>query len=143
DKFSLYPLFVEATRGLAHLKTAGTSYLEALRTIAAIAPVFFKEIYAFAREHFEADRLSYHLSAELRRAPMPADIKDAGILFEQFDARQVLHVTFGSVLTEKNDDGSPRFYDRLMEILRQNREAYFDNLERHFRRHLEPFRYIE
>jgi hypothetical protein len=143
DKFSLYPLFVEATHGLAHLKTAGTSYLEALRTIAAIDLEFFREIYAFAREHFESDRLSYHLSADLSRTPKPTDIQDASSLFEQFDTRQVLHVTFGSVLSAKNGDGSPRFYDRLMKILRQNREAYFGNLETHFRRHLEPFRYIE
>src|SRR5215217_8521349 len=33
DKFSVYPAFVRQTRGLAHLKTAGTSYLEALRTV--------------------------------------------------------------------------------------------------------------
>ena len=33
DKFSVYPLFARATRGLLHLKTAGTSYLEALRVL--------------------------------------------------------------------------------------------------------------
>ncbi len=36
DKFSIYPIIMEATRGLVHLKTAGTSYLEALRTAAAL-----------------------------------------------------------------------------------------------------------
>ena len=36
DKFSIYSIFMEETRGLAHLKTAGTSYLEALRTIAVM-----------------------------------------------------------------------------------------------------------
>jgi hypothetical protein len=30
-----------------------------------------------------------------------------------------------------------------MRFLWQNREAYFDNLERHFKRHLQPFRYVE
>ena len=33
DKFSIYDICAEATHGLVHLKTAGTSYLEALRTI--------------------------------------------------------------------------------------------------------------
>ena len=35
DKFSIYPIAARHTHGLVHLKTAGTSYLEALRTIAA------------------------------------------------------------------------------------------------------------
>ena len=34
DKFSIYPIAARLTGGLVHLKTAGTSYLEALRTIA-------------------------------------------------------------------------------------------------------------
>ena len=34
DKFSIYPLFAKYTEGKVHLKTAGTSYLEALRVMA-------------------------------------------------------------------------------------------------------------
>jgi hypothetical protein len=60
-------------------------------------------------------------------------------LFEQFDARQILHVTFGSVMTAKTDIGSSRFNDRLMSLLRVNPDAYAANVEAHFRRHLEPF----
>ena len=36
DKFSIYPIAMQAAHGLVHLKTAGTSYLEALRTTAAL-----------------------------------------------------------------------------------------------------------
>jgi hypothetical protein len=139
DKFSLYPIFMEQTRGLAHLKTAGTSYLEALRTIAIVDAELMKNIYQFAREHFEADRTSYHVSAQLNRAPHPDEVQDWEALFEQFDARQILHVTFGSVLTEKASDGSWLFYDRILDLLGQHRELYFDHLEKHFQRHLRPF----
>jgi hypothetical protein len=139
DKFSIYSIFMEATRGLAHLKTAGTSYLEALRTIAALDPCLIQEIYSFARERFEKDRLSYHISAELDHAPKPGEVKEWLDLFTQFDAREILHVTFGSVLTEKTSDGSLRFYDRIMTLLNTNREAYFNNLESHFQHHLLPF----
>ena len=34
DKYSTYPLIAEATKGVVHLKTAGTSWAEALRVIA-------------------------------------------------------------------------------------------------------------
>lgn len=60
-------------------------------------------------------------------------------LLDQFDAREISHVTFGSVLTARTADGRLRFYDRLMNLLRENPEAYAANLERHFLRHLKPF----
>jgi hypothetical protein len=139
DKFSLYPIFMQQTRGLAHLKTAGTSYLEALRTIAALDPGLIKSIYEYARKHFEVDRASYHVSAELNRAPKPGEVEDWPGLFEQLDARQILHVTFGSVLTDKTSSGNWLFYDRIMELLVRQRELYFGYLVKHFRRHLDPF----
>jgi hypothetical protein len=139
DKFSIYPIAMHQTRGLVHLKTAGTSYLEALRTIGAIDPAFFSEIFAFAREHYETDKASYHVSAQLERAPLPETVRDWPGLLEQFDAREILHVTFGSVLTAKMPDGALRFYNRLMDILRANPESYAANLEKHFVRHLAPF----
>jgi hypothetical protein len=39
DKFSIYPLICEVAQGQVHLKTAGTSYVEALRVVAQEAPV--------------------------------------------------------------------------------------------------------
>lgn len=135
DKFSIYPAAVRQTRGLVHLKTAGTSYLEALRTVAALDPALFREIYGFSRERYEEDRASYHVSASLDAAPLPESINDAELpaLPEQFDAREILHVTFGSVLQDR------RFHDRLVELLRSDPEAYAGSLEAHFLRHLKPF----
>ncbi len=136
DKFSVYPVAMRQTHGLVHLKTAGTSYLEALHTIAALDPDFLRQIYIFARERYETDKVSYHVSAQLNRAPLPQDVSDADLpeLINQFDAREIFHVTFGSVLRERT-----RFYDRFMGLLRANPEAYAANLERHFLRHLKPF----
>ncbi len=139
DKFSIYPITARLAQGLVHLKTAGTSYLEALRTIANLDPDFFAEIYTFAREHYTTDRHSYHVSAELERAPLPASVSDWPGLLEQFDAREILHVTFGSVLTEQNSSGNWHFFDRFMNLLHANPESYARNLEKHFIRHLEPF----
>ena len=141
DKFSVYPIAARLAKGLVHLKTAGTSYLEALRTVAAVDPALFREIYAFARERYDTDKASYHVSAELGRAPEAADVPEADLpaLLEQFDAREILHVTFGSVLKQVRPDGTLVFKDRLFGILRSSPEAYAANLERHFVRHLRPF----
>jgi hypothetical protein len=143
DKFSIYPAAMRQTRGLVHLKTAGTSYLEALRTIAALDVAFFREIYIFARQRYETDKASYHVSAQLGRAPLPEAVTDWPGLLDQFDAREILHVTFGSVLTEKTTTGQKRFHDRFMAALNANPEAYASNLEKHFIRHLKPFLSLE
>jgi hypothetical protein len=139
DKFSIYPATMRQTRGLVHLKTAGTSYLEALRTVASLDPDLFREIYTFARERYEIDRASYHVSAQLARAPLPEAIVDGLGLLNQFDAREILHVTFGSVLTAPAAAGGLRFNGRLREFLRVHAELYAVNLEAHFLRHLKPF----
>ena len=135
DKFSVYSAFARQTRGLAHVKTAGTSYLEALRTVAALDPNVFREIYGFSRGHYEEDRASYHVSASLDRAVQPEDVPDEALpdLLERFDEREILHVTFGSVLKEA------RFRDGLMGLLREHPEHYAAGLKKHFLRHLEPF----
>jgi hypothetical protein len=139
DKFSIYPATARLTQGLVHLKTAGTSYLEALRTIAALSPDLFRDLYIFARQHYDTDKASYHVSAELGRAPQPQDVRDWPSLLDQFDAREILHVTFGSVLTERSANSEWRFHDQIIELLRINPEAYASNLEYHFTRHLAPF----
>jgi hypothetical protein len=141
DKFSIYEIAARETRGLVHLKTAGTSYLEALRTVAQVQPDLLRDIYAFSLERYDTDRASYHVSAELQRATNPMDVREAAIpmLLDQFDARQILHVTFGSVLTAQDPNGSRRFYGRMMEVLTSHSEAYAANLTSHFLRHLRPF----
>jgi hypothetical protein len=141
DKFRIYPIAAEHARGLVHLKTAGTSYLEALRVVADLDPPLFREMYGFAREHYEADRASYHVSARLDRAPEGRDLADDDLdaLLDQFDAREMLHVTFGSVLTARDGQGRPRFASRLGDVLRSNPAAYATTLRSHFARHLAPF----
>ena len=136
DKFSIYPIVAEHARGLVHVKTAGTSYLEALRTIAAIDPALFRDVYVLARQRYETDRTSYHVSARLDRAPEPGGLGDArlGTLLDEFDPREILHVTFGSVMGETGLAG------RLMAALRTNPEAYASNLQTHLARHIAPFR---
>ncbi len=142
DKFSVYPIAARLAGDLIHVKTAGTSYLEALRAIAHADSDLFREIADFAREHYEADRASYHVSADLAQAPSVADLSDPDLptLLENFHAREILHVTYGSILNAKQADGSWRFRERLLETLRQHEEAYTSILQTHLGRHIAPFR---
>jgi len=133
DKFSIYPIVARHTRGLVHLKTAGTSFLEALRTVAQVEPALFRGILDYAIERYPEDRATYHVSAQLSRVPAPETMSDADLpgLLDQFDARQVLHVTFGSVLD--------RFGGEILSVLAVHEQAYYAVLEDHFEKHLSPF----
>lgn len=133
DKFSVYPIAVAETRGVVHLKTAGASYLEALRAIAQVDAPLFRAIYGLACEHYDEDRRTYHVSAQPARAPQPAALADGQLpaVLDQFDARQMLHVTFGSALA--------RYGAAIKATLRSNEEAHYAAIEAHFDRHLAAF----
>jgi tagaturonate epimerase len=135
DKFSVYPITSRLAGELVHLKTAGTSYLEALRAIAQVDPKLFREISAFARERYPIDRASYHVSAEVAKAPDAANLSDAELtaLLDDFHAREILHVTFGSVLNHTN------FREPFFAALRGDEEVYYGMLETHFGKHFAPF----
>ncbi len=135
DKFSIYPIAARLGGELVHLKTAGTSYLEAVRAIGALNPGLFREMVSFAREHYARDRASYHVSASLDKVPDTTGLKDADLvtLLDNFHGREVLHVTFGSVLREAS------LNTRFFAELRGNEEVYYGMLEKHFGRHLGPF----
>ncbi|MBC7259010.1 MAG: hypothetical protein H5T65_07155 [Chloroflexi bacterium] len=140
DKFSIYGIAARHTEGLLHVKTAGTSYLEALRVAAHKAPDLFREILGFAKGRFEHDRATYAMSPALRNVPDPDALADGQLpgLLEQPDARQVLHVTFGSVMTHR-EGGEYRFRDRLVAMLLAHEETYYHALEQHFVRHFEAY----
>ncbi|MGC9454174.1 MAG: tagaturonate epimerase family protein [Phycisphaerae bacterium] len=142
DKFSIYPIVAELTEGLVHVKTAGTSYLAALKAIAETDPGLFREIIEFARKRYETDKATYHVSADISRVPATGDLPDdaLGELTDHFDARQMLHVTFGSVLTE--DDGG-LFGSRISDALRGDEETHYEAVRSHLRRHVEPFLYAD
>jgi hypothetical protein len=135
DKFSVYPIARKIAGELVHLKTAGTSYLEALRAIAKLNPALFRQILAFALDRYPTDRATYHVSAEVAKVPDSAKMGDAELisLLDDFHVREVLHVTFGSVLHDA------RFRQPFFDTLRANEETYSDYLETHFHKHLAPF----
>ncbi len=141
DKFSIYNVIGSLNLGPVHVKTAGTSYLEALRTLAIVSPGLFSEILDFARDQYEEQRKSYHVTGQIDRVPTSGQCsKDRlAALFEEHDARQVLHVTFGKVLSTRNGDGNLLFGDRLKASLKENEDVHYATLIRHFKRHLDPF----
>ncbi|MEX1270119.1 MAG: tagaturonate epimerase family protein, partial [Balneolaceae bacterium] len=140
DKFSVYEVIGSLNMGTVHVKTAGTSYLEALRTIAEADPDLFREILKFSITRFQDDKKTYHISANPEQIPDPASLDTAGLknLLDDNDARQVLHVAYGSVLSGSLPEAKT-FKTRLMKVLEENEKLHEQNLIRHFEKHLDPF----
>jgi tagaturonate epimerase len=133
DKFSVFPAIGELSGGSFHIKTAGTSWLEALRVIAAEDPGLFRRVYAAAVQRYGEARRLYHVTPDLAALPAPADIPDGscGRLLDDVDARRVLHITYGELL------GVPALRRELFGVLGARIQAYWSGLQMHLGRHLE------
>jgi hypothetical protein len=139
DKFAAYPVIGRVCGELLHVKTAGTSYLEALRVVARTAPGVFAEIAAYCRGRFDLDRKSYHLSttaAQIEAMPPFAGRAEEGHYLDQVAGRQLLHVTFGSVLAAGVDQKGRRFKETILELLNGHADLHRELLENHFTKHL-------
>jgi hypothetical protein len=139
DKFSVFPHMGELAKGGLHLKTAGTSWLEAVRLIASVSPALYRRMHQFALSVFsEASRL-YHVTTDLNRIPKLEELRDEELsnLLDQEDSRQLLHITYGYLLNAKDEYGKNLFKDQFYAILSQYEEDYWSLLEQHIGKHLD------
>jgi hypothetical protein len=140
DKFSIYPIIGRVCGNLLHVKTAGTSYLEALRVVARQAPALFREIVQYSRFRFESDRATYHISAVLSKIKDPVTLSPGErekIYLDENGGRQVLHVTFGSVLTLGKTAKGRSFKEAILETLYDNAALHRDVLAGHLGKHIQ------
>jgi tagaturonate epimerase len=130
DKFAIYPVVGRVCGELLHVKTAGTSYLEALRVIVRTDPALFREIAAFCKGRFTEDRRSYHISTtEQQVNALPLEGEMERLYLDEIPGRQLLHVTFGSVLTSD-------FKPRILDVLHRQESLHQELLRMHFDKHL-------
>ncbi|MCC6580901.1 MAG: hypothetical protein IT440_10710 [Phycisphaeraceae bacterium] len=149
DKLSMYTPFARATQGLFHVKTAGTSYLEALRVVALHDEKLFREIIDFSRQRYDTDKATYHVSATVAGVPVSKDVKDVKELERLYlelwpevpagkgftkPGRQILHCTFGSVLTDA------KLGPAVRSVLVSEPKTYEQVLAEHFGKHLAALR---
>lgn len=138
DKFSIYPAIGRLSGELLHVKTAGTSYLEALRVVCRTDKVLFRDIIEFSREHFNEDKISYHVSANL--SDIPGNISDSDLekwFLETEAGRQILHVTFGSVLLNGKTLSGKILKEHIIENINVNGGLYREFLHSHLGKHID------
>ncbi len=139
DKFSIFPVVGEKTGGEYHLKTAGTNWLEAVRVISVMDPVLYRRMHKFAIENLNAAKKYYHISGQASNVPDIDKMEDKELpkFLEMDDSRQVLHITYGLMLTAKNPDGSSTFRDDIYTLLNRYEDKYYQALQKHIGRHFE------
>jgi hypothetical protein len=149
DKLSLYPILARTTNGCFHVKTAGTSYLEALRVVARHDAALFRRVIEVSRKYYDRDKATYHVSAEVGKLPRPQDVRDHVELEKAYlerwadvptgkgftePGRQVLHCTFGTILMD------PELGAAIRQLLEAHTDTYTEVLADHFERHLRALR---
>ena len=146
----MYPAFARASRGRFHVKTAGTSYLEALRVVARHDEALFRRIIDFGRGRYDTDKATYHVSATVagstarqggrRRdrtgAPLPGTVgpgaggqavsrSRAGRFCTARSGRRCAHAELGPA---------------IVAVLHAHPDTYGEVLADHFARHLGALR---
>ena len=128
------------------MKTAGTSYLEALRVVLRHDGKLFRHIVDFSRARYDNDKATYHVSATLDCVAPQDQLTDTVALEQAYlerwcdvpegkgftaPGRQILHCTFGSVLTD------PKIGPQVKDLVKTHNDTYTEILAEHFDRHLQ------
>ncbi len=139
DKFSIFPIVGELSGGKYHLKTAGTNWLEAMRVIAITSPQLFRDMYKHALKRLPDAKQFYHIFTEPDMVPGIDDLKDDEItkLMDIEESRQAVHVTYGYLLTDKDDNGSYLFRNQFFDTLNEHEEEYYKALAGHIGHHID------
>jgi hypothetical protein len=138
DQFPLLPDMGELSKGSLHLKTVGTSWLEAIRLVALTNPSLYRQMHRFALSIFNQASRGYRVRTDLTQIPKLEDLRDQELpaLLDQDESRQLLHISTGHLLNAKNEAGSSLFKDQLYNTLTQFEEDYWSLAEKEIERHL-------
>jgi hypothetical protein len=138
DKFSVFPDIGRLSSDGFHVKTAGTNWLEAVRVIALKDPDLYREMHAFALGHLGEARKYYHIKGDPANVPDLSALSDTDLpgLMDKDDSRQIIHISYGILLSAKNDLNKYIFRDRILNALDLYEEDYANGLVKHIGRHL-------
>lgn len=132
EKFTAMPILAEATGGRYHIKTSGTSWLEAVETISKHAPALYRRMHLAALEGIEEAKRHYEVHCDLRNVPPLDAVEDARLpeYLTQNDSRQLMHITYGHILSK------PELKADIFRFLTENRALYEAEAEELYQQHL-------
>ena len=109
-----------------------------MRLAAIKEPAFYRRMHAFALAHFDEARKYYHVTTDISKIPPLESLSDARLpeLMDDVNARQMLHITYGLILTAVDETGDMYLRRELYELLDRCSEDYAALLDGHIGRHL-------
>ncbi|MBI2842557.1 MAG: hypothetical protein HYX78_04080 [Armatimonadetes bacterium] len=127
DKFSVYRLFAEATQGHFHIKTSGTSWLQAVKLVAHTDPQLFGGLYSICLESLPESKKAYHVYITTDRFPekLPDDLSK---FFANPDVQQLFHISYGALLAARRND--------LIQRVQADEERHYQFVAEHIDKHL-------
>ncbi len=128
DKFSIYRIFNEATQHNFHIKTSGTSWLQALSVIHQEDRQLFKELYNIALDNLEESKKAYKISIYRQDFDAGLDLDDPGIL-QNSKVKQLLHISYGVLLDEKGQE--------IYDVLNQHEAEHYRYVSNNIKKHLD------
>lgn len=133
DKFRIFKILAKETNGFFHLKTSGTSWLEAVRLIARKNPQLFRDMYDNARKSLTESKKYYVVDCTSNMIPNLDTVEDLALesTLDEKNIRQLMHITYGFQLENQH------IKERLYHTLQQFSEEYDELIKTHFIHHLE------
>ncbi len=133
DKFSAYPAIGKWTAGRLHVKTAGTSWLEAVRVIAVKEPALYRQIHQLALDSYQEALKFYHITADFSKIAPLDQTPDQKLpeYLDQPESRQLIHIIYGFVM--QNSALRQKLYDALFLHEGCHYQLICDHLQKHVR----------
>lgn len=133
DKFTVYPVVGRETGGRLHLKTAGTTWLEALNTLAVYDPDLYRRIHREALETHSEALSHYVISSDFSKIPPLDEVTDVDLpsYLINTNSRQMLHISYGGIL--KNT----ALREELYRALHRLEEEHYRMVASHLAKHIE------
>ncbi|MCS7309431.1 MAG: tagaturonate epimerase family protein [Armatimonadetes bacterium] len=126
DKFRIYSLWREATEGQFHVKTSGTSWLQAVQLVSRTDPALFNQMYQLSLSHLEHSKRAYRVSLRAEQLP-PVPPADLEAFLSQPSVRQLFHISYGVLLDE--------YGSAIRQLLEAHEQEHYrlvaENIERH------------
>ena len=128
DKFSIYPIFAEITEGRFHVKTSGTSWLQAVKVIASVNVPLFRELYTLCLQNLDESKKAYDVSITKQDFPAELPKVDLPVFLTRPDMRQLFHISYGVLLDNKRH--------QIFETLHRRESEHYSLVRDHIGKHL-------
>jgi hypothetical protein len=135
EKFSVFQAMAQETGGRCHIKTSGTSWLEAVECIAKADPALYRNMFHKALLHLGEAKKSYVVDCDPSNLPDIDAVMDAELPalmeMDQPDVRQLMHITYGYILADE------RLRTQIYQFMKDHRPLYETEALELYTRHLD------